>query len=78
MLVGDSQFEVSGPGIIAALEATGEAVATNKGYGGWGTSTVPNWRIGVREAVTETFEQHGWTAPDFLDAEPSDHARRLA
>jgi peptidoglycan/LPS O-acetylase OafA/YrhL/lysophospholipase L1-like esterase len=54
VLVGDSQFEVSGPGIIAALEATGEAVATNKGYGGWGTSTVPNWRIGVREAVTET------------------------
>jgi hypothetical protein len=32
----------------------------------------------VREAVTETFGQHGWTAPDFLDAEPSDHARRLA
>jgi galactokinase len=32
----------------------------------------------VRDAVTEAFAEHGWTEPDFLDADPSDSARRLA
>jgi galactokinase len=32
----------------------------------------------VRDAVTATFARHGWTAPEFLDAVPSDSARQLS
>jgi galactokinase len=31
----------------------------------------------VREAVTGAFGRYGWTAPEFLDAVPSDSARRV-
>jgi galactokinase len=32
----------------------------------------------VRDAVTAAFARHGWTAPEFLDAAPSDSARQLS
>jgi galactokinase len=32
----------------------------------------------VRGAVTAAFARHGWTAPEFLDAAPSDSARELS
>ena len=32
----------------------------------------------VRDAVTAAFARHGWTAPEFLDAVPSDSARQLS
>jgi hypothetical protein len=28
--------------------------------------------------VTAAFARHGWTAPEFLDAAPSDSARQLS
>jgi len=31
----------------------------------------------VRDAVTEAFARHAWTAPEFLEAVPADSARRL-
>jgi len=31
----------------------------------------------VRDAVTAAFARHGWTAPEFLDAVPSDSARQV-
>jgi galactokinase len=40
---------------------------------------VPETAAGpVRGAVSEAYAACGWTAPEFLDAAPSDHARRLA
>jgi galactokinase len=32
----------------------------------------------VRDAVTEAFARHGWTAPEFLNAVPSASARQLS
>jgi galactokinase len=32
----------------------------------------------VRVAVAEAFAARGWTAPEFLDAVPSESARRVA
>ena len=54
VLVGDSMFGLSGPGVVAALEATGEVAATNFGFPGWATSTIPYWRGYVRHAVAST------------------------
>jgi peptidoglycan/LPS O-acetylase OafA/YrhL len=54
VLIGDSMIEVAGPGIDAALDATGEVVATDLGYPGWGTSTIASWRSYVRRAVART------------------------
>jgi galactokinase len=77
-------FEISWPEADATVEAALAAGALGArmmggGFGGSVLALVPADGCGpVREAVTETFGQHGWTAPDFLDAEPSDHARRLA
>jgi peptidoglycan/LPS O-acetylase OafA/YrhL len=57
VLVGDSMFQVSGPGVVAALDATGEVIATDKGFGGWGTSPpccTQSWRRYIHDAVTST------------------------
>jgi galactokinase len=49
------------------------------GFGGCVLALVPEAASGpVRGAVSEAYARHGWTAPEFLDAIPSDHARRLA
>jgi galactokinase len=77
-------FEISWPEANATVEAALAAGALGArmmggGFGGSVLALVPADGSGlVREVVTEMFGQHGWTAPDFLDAEPSDHARRLA
>ena len=43
-LIGDSVMSDSSPGVIAALEATGEVdVVMNSSFGGWGLSTDPGW-----------------------------------
>jgi peptidoglycan/LPS O-acetylase OafA/YrhL len=54
VLLGDSQFYISGGGIDAALDATGEVVATNDGFPGFGTYMDPTWRSYVRNGVTST------------------------
>jgi len=54
VLIGDSMIGLSGPGIVAALEATGEVRAFNYGYPGWGTTQDRFWRGYVRNAVHGT------------------------
>jgi galactokinase len=39
---------------------------------------VPSAAFGpVRDAITRAFAARSWTAPEFLDAVPSDSARRV-
>jgi galactokinase len=77
-------FEISWPEADAAVEAALAAGALGArmmggGFGGCVLALVPETASGpVRGAVSEAYERHGWTAPEFLDAAPSDHARRLA
>ena len=48
------------------------------GFGGCVLALVPETASGpVRGAVSEAYAARGWTAPEFLDAVPSGHARRL-
>ena len=77
-------FEISWPEADAAVEAALAAGALGArmmggGFGGCVLALVPEAASGpVRGAVSEAYARHGWTAPEFLDAIPSDHARRLA
>ena len=45
--------------------------------GGGRSGFRPGFPVPVRDAVTAAFARHGWTAPEFLDAVPSDSARQL-
>jgi galactokinase len=77
-------FEISWPEADAAVEAALAAGALGArmmggGFGGCVLALVPEAACGpVRDSVTAAYSRHGWTAPDFLDAAPSDRARRLA
>jgi galactokinase len=79
-------FEVSWPEADAAVEAAVGAGAYGArmiggGFGGSVLALVPTANQGsgpVRDAVTAAFARHGWTAPEFLDAAPSDSARQLS
>ena len=77
-------FEVSWPEADAAVEAALAAGAAGArmiggGFGGSVLALVPAASGGpVRDAVTEAFARHAWTAPEFLDAVPADSARRLS
>jgi len=80
-------FEVSWPEADAAVEAAVGAGASGArmiggGFGGAVLALVPAAGGGpgsgpVRDAVTAAFARHGWTAPEFLDAVPSDSARQV-
>jgi galactokinase len=85
-------FEVSWPEADAAVEAAVAAGASGARMigGGFGGSVLalvqaaagsPGSGLGsgpVRDAVAAAFARHGWTAPEFLDAVPSDSARQLS
>jgi galactokinase len=77
-------FEVSWPEADTAVAAalTAGAFGARMMGGGFGGSVLillPAAGHGaVCAAVGEAFAAHGWTAPQFLPAEPCDHARRLA
>jgi len=80
-------FEISWPEADAAVEAAlaGGALGARMmggGFGGCVLALVPEAASGpvgpVLGAVSEVYAARGWTAPEFLDAAPSDHARRLA
>ena len=77
-------FEISWPEADAAVEAALAAGALGArmmggGFGGCVLALVPEAARGpVRDAVTAAYTRHGWTEPEFLDAAPSDRARRLA
>ena len=53
-LVGDSMFAIADPGIVAALDATGEVKARDFGFPGFGITSDPGWRGYVRHAVRAT------------------------
>ena len=77
------QFGVSWPqadeAVVAALEAgAAGARMTGGGFGGCVVALAPAERAThVRAAVTDRFTHHRWPAPHYLDAVPSDGARRL-
>ena len=80
-------FEISWPEADVAVEAALAAGALGArmmggGFGGCVLALVPEAASGpvgpVLGAVSEVYAARGWTAPEFLDAAPSDHARRLA
>ncbi|MGB6581942.1 MAG: galactokinase, partial [Streptosporangiaceae bacterium] len=76
-------FEVSWPEADATVEAALAAGAFGArmmggGFGGSVLALMPAAGAGqVRDAVTEAFARRAWTAPEFLDAVPSQSARRL-
>ncbi|MBV9205279.1 MAG: galactokinase [Actinobacteria bacterium] len=76
-------FEVSWPEADAAVAAAVDAGAFGArmiggGFGGSVLALVPAAAGGaVRDAVTEAFARHDWTAPEFVAVVPSASARRL-
>jgi galactokinase len=77
------RFQVSWPQADAAVAAALQAGAagarmTGGGFGGSVVALVPAGRAAqVRREVTGRFTRHYWPAPRYLDAVPSDGARRL-
>ena len=77
-------FEVSWPEADVAVEAAVVAGASGArmiggGFGGSVLALVPAAAGGgVKDAVTAAFARHGWIAPEFLDAVPSDSARQVS
>ena len=65
-----------GGSVLALVPATASAatasIATASASAAKASAAGP-----VRDAVTEAFVRRGWTAPEFLDAVPSESARRL-
>ena len=76
-------FGFSWPQADEAVEAAVDAGAagarmTGGGFGGCVVALVPTDRARqIRSAVTKRFTRHHWPAPRYLDALPSDGARRL-
>jgi galactokinase len=63
-----------GGSVLALVPAAAGGPGSGPGSGpGFGPDSGP-----VRDAVTAAFARHGWTAPEFLDAVPSDSARPLS
>jgi galactokinase len=77
------QFEVSWPEADVAVETAIRAGArggrmVGGGFGGSAIALVPNDRLAaVREEVATAYAARGWTPPEFLEAVPSEGARRL-
>ena len=76
-------FEVSWPEADTTVEAALAAGAFGArmiggGFGGSVLALVPATAgVPVRAAITDAFGRSGWRRPEFLDAAPSDSARRL-
>ncbi len=75
-------FEISWPQADATVEAALAAGAFGArmmggGFGGSVLALVPAAAGPVRSAITAAFARRAWTAPEFLDAVPSEGARRL-
>ncbi|TDD71808.1 galactokinase [Actinomadura darangshiensis] len=78
------QFEVSWPEADATVDAALRAGARGGrmiggGFGGSVIVLTPADRAQrVRDAIASAYAQRGWTAPEFLEATPSEGARRLS
>jgi galactokinase len=76
-------FEVSWPQADVAVEAAaaGGALGARMTGGGFGGSVIAlaeaERAASVRSAASGAFADHGWPPPRFLEAQPSDGARRL-
>ena len=76
-------FEISWPEADTTVEAALTAGAFGArmiggGFGGSVLALVPATAgVPVRAAITDAFGRSGWRRPEFLDAVPSDSARRL-
>jgi galactokinase len=75
-------FEISWPEADATVEAALAAGAFGArmiggGFGGSVLALVPAAGGPVRDAITAAFARRAWSAPEFLDAVPSEGARRL-
>jgi galactokinase len=75
-------FEISWPEADVAVDAAVEAGALGArmmggGFGGSVIALLPEDGGQVREAVCGAFLRRGWPEPEFLDAPPSNSARRL-
>jgi galactokinase len=76
-------FEISWPEADVAVDAAADAGALGArmmggGFGGSAIALVPGENADrVRAQIRRAFAVRGWTEPGFLDAEPSDSARRL-
>ena len=75
-------FEISWPEADAGVEAALAAGAFGArmmggGFGGSVLALVPAAGGPVRDAITAAFARRAWSAPEFLDAVPSEGARRL-
>ncbi len=77
------QFEISWPEADVAVEVATRAGARGGrmiggGFGGSAIALVPDDRLAaVREEVAAAYAARGWAEPAFLEAAPSDGARRL-
>jgi galactokinase len=77
------EFRMSWPQADAAVAAAVEAGAagarmTGGGFGGSVVALLSTERAGlVRTAITRSFTRRDWPPPHYLDAVPSDGARRL-
>ncbi|GAA4374659.1 galactokinase [Actinomadura verrucosospora] len=78
------QFEVSWPEADAAVDAAVRAGArggrmVGGGFGGSAIVLTPAARAQkVRDAITAAYADRGWTAPEFLEAPPSEGAHRVS
>ncbi|SNS16600.1 galactokinase [Actinomadura mexicana] len=78
------QFEVSWPEADAAVDAAVRAGArggrmVGGGFGGSAIVLTPAERARkVRDAITAAYARRGWTPPEFLEAPPSEGARRVS
>jgi galactokinase len=67
-----------GGSVLALVPAAALSAGLAAG-GGAGSGPVADRGSGpVRDAVTAAFARRGWTAPEFLDAVPSDSARQVS
>ncbi|HEU5156386.1 MAG TPA: galactokinase [Streptosporangiaceae bacterium] len=77
------EFEVSWPAADVAVEAAARAGARGGrmiggGFGGSVIALVPDARLAaVRDEIGTAYAARGWAEPAFLEAVPSDGARRL-
>jgi galactokinase len=77
------EFRMSWPQADTAVEAAVEAGAagarmTGGGFGGSVVALLSTERAGlVRTAITRSFTRRNWPPPHYLDAVPSDGARRI-
>ncbi len=73
VLIGDSMLYIAGPGVDAALDATGEVRSYNRAFPGWGITKDPSWRGYVRHQVASTHADVALVTTGWDDAAATEH-----